>query len=501
MVPSLVFGNQHWHKSDVALLAGRISRSLRALGVQEGATVAVMLRNSPSYIATVIACKRAGVYLVSLNWHFKAGEVRFLLEDSAAQVLVVHEDLVDGIRSGVPEGVALLVAPLHEDAGQVATQPWPAPGQQGEMLPDSPRFPFNSVVYTSGTTGRPKGVRRLPVAPEARARVDAEMAQVTKTVYGTTPESVALLSAPMYHSATMSFASHACAMGATLVLEPGFDAERTLALIEEHRVTHAYLVPTMYQRLLALPAEARARHDLGSLQQVSSTGSPCASELKRRMIDWFGPVITEAYGSSEAGYTTFITAGEWLAKPGSAGRALGSAQLSIVGDEGQALAPGEIGLIYVRQPAMPDFTYIGREEDRRGISQGALVTLGDMGFIDEDGYLFICDRKSDMVISGGVNIYPAEIEASILAMDEVGDAAVFGIPDAEFGEALAAAVQLRPGCTLDADTLRQRLRAQIANYKVPRTITFHDSLPREDTGKIFKRLLRAPYWAGAERRI
>ncbi|MCD2511432.1 AMP-binding protein [Comamonas endophytica] len=501
MVPSLVFGDQHWSRPELALLAERISRSLNALGVGEGDTVAVMLRNSPSYVATVIACKRAGVYLVSLNWHFKAGEVRFLLEDSGAQVLVVHEDLVEPIRAGVPAGVALLVAPLHEDAEGVATQEWPAPGQQGEPLPDSPRVPFNSVVYTSGTTGRPKGVRRLPVAPEARARVDAEAAQVAKTVYGTTPESVALLSAPMYHSATMSFASHACAVGATLVLEPGFDAERTLQLIEQHRVTHAYLVPTMYQRLLALPSQVRAKYDIRSLVQVSSTGSPCARGLKQRMIDWLGPVVTEAYGSSEAGYTTFITAGEWLAKPGSAGRALGSAQLAIVGEGGEELPPGEIGLIYVRQPAMPDFTYIGREEDRRGISRDGLVTLGDMGFIDEDGYLFICDRKSDMVISGGVNIYPAEIEACILAMDEVGDVAVFGIPDAEFGEALAAAVQLKPGRTLDAATIGQRLREKIANYKIPRTITFHDALPREDTGKIFKRLLREPYWAGADRRI
>lgn len=501
MVPSLVFGNRHWSPPDVALLAERISRSLNALGVTEGATVAVMLRNCPSYVATVIACKRAGVYLVSLNWHFKAGEVQFLLEDSGAQALVVHEDLIDPIRAGVPAGVALLVAPLHEEPEHVATQEWPSPGQQGEPLPDSARFPFNSVVYTSGTTGRPKGVRRLPVAAEARARIDAEAAQVAKAVYGTTSGSVALLSAPMYHSATMSFASHACAAGATLVLEASFDAERTLQLIAQHRVTHAYLVPTMYQRLLALPEAVRARYDLGSLVQVSSTGSPCARALKQRMIDWFGPVITEAYGSSEAGYTTFITATEWLAKPGSAGRALGSAQLSVVGDDGCELPPGEIGLIYVRQPAMPDFTYIGREDDRHRISRDGLVTLGDMGFIDKDGYLFICDRKSDMVISGGVNIYPAEIEASILAMEEVGDVAVFGIPDAEFGEALAAAVQLKPGRALDAATLQQRLRETIANYKVPRAIAFHDALPREDTGKIFKRRLREPYWAGADRRI
>ncbi|MCT9810786.1 AMP-binding protein [Acidovorax sp. Be4] len=498
MYPALIFGDAHWSPADIALLADRISHSLHAMGVQEGGTVAAMLKNSPSYVATIIACRRAGVYLVPINWHFKAGEVAFLLQDSAAQVLVVHEDLLDVIHAGIPAQVQQLVVPLHEAPG-APTAAWP--GLEGAALADSQRIPFNAVVYTSGTTGKPKGVRRLPVAPELRAQADAEAVLVPKAVYGTTAESVAMLSAPMYHSATLSFVSHACAVGATLVLEPQFKAEQALQLIEQHRVTHAYLVPTMYQRLLALPAEVRARHDLGSLLQVSSTGSPCARDLKQRMIAWFGPIITEAYGSSEAGYTTFITSAEWLAKPGSAGKALGSARLSIVGDDGQELPRGEIGLIYVRQPAMPDFTYIGREDDRQKIGRDGLVTLGDMGFMDEDGYLFICDRKSDMVISGGVNIYPAEVEACIMTMPEVSDVAVFGIPDAEFGEAMAAAVQLKPGATLAPATLQARLREQIANYKIPQTITFHDSLPREDTGKIFKRLLRAPYWADADRRI
>ncbi len=498
MYPALIFGNAHWSPADIALLADRISRSLHALGVQEGSTVAAMLKNSPSYVATVIACRRAGVYLVPINWHFKAGEVEFLLQDSGAQVLLAHEDLIATIHAGIPAQVQRLVVPLHEQPG-MAPQTWP--GQDGDVLPESQRIPFNAVVYTSGTTGKPKGVRRLSVAPELRAQTDAEAVLVPKAVYGTTAQSVAMLSAPMYHSATLSFVSHACAVGATLVLEPHFKAEQALALIAQHSVTHAYLVPTMYQRLLALPSEERERHDLSSLVQVSSTGSPCARDLKQRMIAWFGPIITEAYGSSEAGYTTFITAHEWLAKPGSAGKALGSAKLSIVGDAGQELPRGEIGLIYVRQPAMPDFTYIGREDDRQKIARDGLVTLGDMGFMDDDGYLFICDRQSDMVISGGVNIYPAEVEASILTMPEVSDVAVFGIPDAEFGEALAAAVQLRDGATLTPATIQARLRAQIANYKIPKTITFHDSLPREDTGKIFKRLLRAPYWADADRRI
>lgn len=501
MYPAVIFRNQYWSEAAIEVLADRISRSLNTLGVKEGSAVAVMLKNSPSYIATAIACRRAGVYLVSINWHLKAGEVEFLLKDSEAQVLVVHEDLTDAIRPGIPAEVHVLATPLDEDAVTVSSQTWPSLGQTGEVLPESKRFPFNAVVYTSGTTGKPKGVRRLPVTPERQAKVQAEAAKVAQSVYGLTSESIAMLSAPMYHSATMSFATHACSVGATLILESKFNTEQTLQLIDQHKVTHAYLVPVMYQRLLALPDQVRERYDVSSLVQVSSTGSPCAHDLKRRMIEWFGPVITEAYGSSEAGYTTFITSKEWLKKPGSAGKALGSAQLSIVGDDGQELPPGEIGLIYVRQPAMPDFTYIGREDERRKIDRDGLVTLGDMGFIDEDGYLFICDRKSDMVISGGVNIYPAEVEASILTMPEVADVAVFGIPDEQFGESMAAAIQLKAGAMLAPELIEQRLREQIANYKIPKIFTFHESLPREDTGKIFKRLLREPYWATANRQI
>ena len=501
MVPSLVFAGQHWSPDALRALADRISRSLNALGVKEGGMVAVMMKNCPSYVAAVIACRRASVYLVSINWHFKAAEAGYLLADSGAQVFLCHEDLVPQVQAGVPEGVHLLPVPLAEDADTVHSQPWPAIGQDGDLLTESAGLPFNAVVYTSGTTGKPKGVVRRPAAPEQRDAMQAGMQLMSRTVYGADSGSVALLSAPMYHSATMSFVVHVCNVGATLVLEPAFEPERTLELMARHRVTHAYLVPTMYQRLLGLPQAVRGRFDLSSLQQVSSTGSPCPGDLKRQMIDWFGPIITEAYGSSEAGYTTFIGSAEWLAKPGSAGRALGSAELTILDEQGQALPPCAIGLIYVRQPVIPDFTYIGREADRDAIGRGGLVTLGDMGYLDEDGYLFICDRKSDMVISGGVNIYPAEIEAVLLPMPEVADAAVFGIPDPEFGEAVAAAIELKPGAVLDAATVQARLREQIANYKIPRAITFHDALPREDTGKIFKRRLREPYWQNVDRRI
>jgi len=501
MFPNLVYADQRWPKDVIHALADRISRSLRALGATEGGTVAAMMKNCPSYVATVIACRRAGIYLVSINWHFKAAEAGFLLEDSGAQILLIHADLLEQIASGIPNRVHVLPVPASETVENVKAHVWPTVGQAGEPLPESQRFPFNSVVYTSGTTGKPKGVRRLPVSPEDRPRMDANALQIAKTVYGPERASVALLSAPMYHSATMSFVAHACNVECTLVLEPCFHPERTLELIERYQVTHAYLVPTMYQRLLALPEDVRKRYDLSSLVQIASTGSPCPRKLKLQMIQWFGPIITEAYGSSEAGYTTFITSQEWMQKQGSAGRALGSAQLRILDAAGQRLPPGQVGLIFVKQPALADFTYIGREQDRQAIDRDGFITLGDMGYIDADGYLFICDRKSDMVISGGVNIYPAEVEAVLLSMPEIMDAAVFGIPDQEFGEAMAAAIELKPGCRLNAEIIVERLKQELANYKIPRTITFHASLPREDTGKVFKRLLKAPYWQGMDRRI
>jgi long-chain acyl-CoA synthetase len=501
MHPTLVFGERIWSPDAMARLADRISGGLSAWGLAEGDTVAVMLRNGPAYVATAIACKRAGIYLVSVNWHFKAAELRFLLSDSGAQALLLHEDLLAQVDGGVPDGVRVQSVPADEVAEPADGSAWAAFGRGQAPLPAATRVAFNTVVYTSGTTGRPKGVRRLPVTPAQRAALEAGAQQIGRTVYAVSPASRALLSAPMYHSATMAFTMNCCGLGATLVLEPGFEPERTLQLIARERITNAYLVPTMYQRLLALPQAVRERYDLSSLRRVSSTGSPCPAELKRRMIDWFGPIITEAYGSSEAGYTTFIDSTEWLARPGSAGRALHAAQVRILDAAGQALPPGQMGLIYVQQPATPDFSYIGRDEARAAIAHGELVTLGDMGYLDADGYLFICDRQADMVISGGVNIYPAEIEAELVGMPGVADAAVFGIPDDEFGEALAAAVQCQSGASLDAAAVQAWLRERLANYKVPRTVTFHDRLPREDTGKIFKRRLRDPYWEAVARRI
>jgi long-chain acyl-CoA synthetase len=286
-----------------------------------------------------------------------------------------------------------------------------------------------------------------------------------------------------------------------MLVHERFDAERLLADIERHRLDRLYLVPTHFVRLLRLPDAVKQRYDLSSVEFVASTGSPCPPEVKKQMIDWWGPVINESYASSEAGFITLLSSADALSHPGSAGRPLLGADVRIMDDAGQVLPPYEPGLIYCRQEAYPEFTYINRDADRRAIDRDGLVAVGDVGYFDRDGFLYICDRKSDMVISGGVNIYPAEIEAVLITMPGVADCAVFGIPDAEFGEALAAHVQPDNGAPLERDAVRSFLKERIADYKVPRVVEFSEALPREESGKIFKRRLRDPYWQDAGRRI
>jgi long-chain acyl-CoA synthetase len=353
------------------------------------------------------------------------------------------------------------------------------------------------MFYTSGTTGRPKGIVRQAFTPQQAVAAAA----MRRMAYGSEPGMRALLSAPWYHSAPNSYALGIAQDSGTLFVEERFDAERALQLIQQQRLTHAYLVPTMYVRLLGLPAHVRAQADLRSMRFVSSTGSPCAPDVKRAMIDWWGPVIHECYGASELGYMTLLTSEQALRKPGSAGPALPGVVLKILDEQGVEQATGSAGLIYIDQPATPDFSYIGNAESRARMERGGLKTMGDVGYLDDEGFLFIVDRQSDMVISGGVNIYPVEIEHALQAMPGVADCAVFGIPDDEFGEALAAAVQPLPDSGLTEDAVRAWLRERISGYKVPQVVTLHAQLPREDTGKIFKRKLRDPYWAGRTRRV
>jgi long-chain acyl-CoA synthetase len=306
---------------------------------------------------------------------------------------------------------------------------------------------------------------------------------------------------PLYHSAPASYGVLALARGELISIHPRFDPERLLSEIAELRLTHLYLVPTLYVRLLRLPDEVKRRYDLSSLRFVASTGSPCSPAVKRAMIDWWGPIITETYASSEAGLVTICSSEDALARPGTAGRPLPWAAVKILDEGGRELPPGTVGRIFTRQEAFPSFTYLNNEAARKAMEQDGFIYVGDLGYLDEEGYLFVCDRKSDMVISGGVNIYPAEIEAVLITMPEIVDCAIFGVPDPEYGEALAAYVQTKPGHALSVESVRQFLRERVAGFKVPQVIKFAEELPREETGKVLKRKLREPYWEDAGRRI
>ena len=484
MTARLVFNASEIEPAALEERVRRAAGALERLGVRQGDVVCILLHNGPAFLEAQLAARLLGAYWCPINWHYKADEAGWILRDSGAKVLVTDDALRAQAAAGIPPDL-----PVGNDwkqflDGQV---PWKA----------EERRPGTLMPYTSGTTGRAKGVRRLPQTPEQLAQLQQGMRQVL----GIEPGMRALHPAPLYHSAPSSYAVQAALHGELLVLEERFDAERALSLIERHRLTHAYLVPTMYVRLLRLSEAVKRRYDLSSMLFVASTGSPCPAEVKRAMIDWWGPVFNESYAASELGYVTSIGSEEALRKPGAAGRPVGAATLRILDESGRELPRGEVGLIYARQPAYPDFTYNNNPEARRTIERDGLLSLGDMGFIDDDGYLYVCDRAADMVISGGVNIYPAEIEAVLTLMPGVRDCAVFGIPDEEFGEALAAAVQTEAGSLLQSEDVRRYLQEKIANYKVPKVVTFHAELPREESGKIFKRRLRAPYWEKTGRRI
>jgi long-chain acyl-CoA synthetase len=438
-----------------------------------------------------------------LNWHFTAAETSFILRDSGAKVLIIGGDLLPGVADGIPADmpvyrVGRLERALSQGAANGARD-WNAGVERAEPLRTSSDKFRGMVPYTSGTTGQPKGVLRIPQGDPAE--VALRMGRMYQQALGVSPTSRCLISAPLYHSAPTSYVLLAARQGAWLRLEPRFDALETLAAIERFRITDAYLVPTMYVRLLRLTAAERSRYDISSLRFVASTGAPCPAEVKRAMIDWWGDIINETYASSELGYLTAISSNEARVKPGSAGRPIDGVTIRILDEQGHEVPANTIGKIYARQTLMPSFTYINRQSDRDVLEHDGFLTVGDIGYVDTDGYLFVSDRRSDLVLSGGVNIYPAEIEAELVRMPGVADCAVFGIPDAEFGEVVCAVIQPRETAALAAEQVRDFLAPRLASYKLPRRIEFRNELPREDSGKIFKRKLREPYWEKAGRRI
>lgn len=482
--------------AQAAALAGQLA----AMGLSENDPLLLVMRNCVEFVVSSAAAAKLGAYAVPINWHGTARDVAYIAQDCAAVAAIVHEDLM-GLVEHLPD-LPVVVVPSAQATADVPNRgiPW---ATAVAHAPDDgpPRSPREPITYTSGSTGTPKGVRRAVATDPAQAEA---MRSLLRTIFGTEDAMRTLVLSPLYHAAPASYlrvAMNGMRTGGLVVIHDRFDAEAALQAIERHRITRLWMVPTMFVALSKLPDEIRRRYDVSSLEYIVHSAAPCPTEVKRQMLEWFGPVLYEFYGSTEVGPVTLSTPADFERKPGNVGRAVGGTELVVLGEDGAPLLAGEIGEIACRHPAWPEFTYINREADRRELDRGRLVATGDIGFLDDDGFLFLCDRKKNMIISGGVNIFPAEIEAVALEHAAIKDAAVFGIPDETFGEAIAMTVELVPGIPLDTEELTSFLRARLARYKVPKLIEVTDALPREDSGKIFKQRLRDPYWQGTGRRI
>lgn len=502
-------GDRFLPRERLALRAARAAGGFAALGLGVGDAVALLLRNDLAFFEASLGAAQLGAYAVPFNWHATAHEIAYLLADCGARVLVGHADLLAALRDAIPAGVtalavetpAELCAAHRLDRAACRPQPWMIgwhdwlerqPAWQAAPLPAA-----QSIIYTSGTTGRAKGVRRQRPDAEQARQIEA----MRRTIYGVVPGCRAALPGPLYHSAPNSFGLAAARIAELLELMPRFDPEALLRLVERRRIDTLLMVPTMFVRLLKLPEAVRRRYDLSSLKFVIHAAAPCPPAVKRAMIEWWGPVINEFYGGTESGAVSFCTSAEWLAHPGTVGRIIDQATVRILDEARRPCPAGVPGEIFMRLAYLPEFTYHGQDERRREIERDGLITLGDVGHVDAEGYLYLCDRKRDMAIVGGTNIYPAEIEAVLVGMPGVGDCAVFGIPDADYGEALLALVEPQPGAELAPDAVADYLRGFFAGFKLPRRIEIRRDLPREDSGKIFKRRLRAPYWEGNGRLI
>ena len=476
----------------------RVAGALKADGIGEGMVVSQLMRNDTPIIEVNIATQRIGGYSVPLNWHLTGPELLYVIEDCGADLLIVHADLLPLVKDILPDRCRLVVVPtppavatafgVPPEACKVPDGMRDYESWLAEAAPHSGPLPPDRgvVIYTSGTTGKPKGVKRNPMTPREAERNAATF----RATYGIAPDMRGLLVTPLYHASPNGFARYAATRGRLLVITPRFDPEEFLALIEKHRINVVTAVPTMFVKLLKLPQEVREKYDVSSVRWISHTASACPVEVKQALMAWFGPVVHEIYGGTEVGIALHATPEDWLARPGTVGRCVPNAEIRIYGDDGAILPVGEAGEIFVRNANYADFTYINNPEARAEAERDGFISIGDVGYLDDAGFLYISDRKRDMVIFGGTNIYPAEIESELIQNPDVADCAVIGLPDPEFGEVLAAYVQPAPGAPRDADAIRRFLEPRLAKYKIPRIIRFADKLPREESGKLMKRKLR-----------
>ena len=479
----------------------RVAHGLRQRGVRRGDTVAVMMTNEAATLELYLAATQVGLYITPINSHLAVPEVAYIVGDCDAKAVFASARTAESCGSaldsiGFPRDARFATAPA---AGFRAYEELKA-GQPGTSPED--RSAGASMTYTSGTTGRPKGVRRplVPAPPESVAEANALFLRL----FGIAPhdDGVHLVVSPLYHTAVLNFCTNHLHFGHTVVLMDKWTPEGTLEQIARQRVTTTHMVPTQFRRLLALSDPQRARADISSLRHVIHSAAPCPIDVKRRMIDWWGNVIYEYYAASEGG-GTLATPEEWLKHPGTVGRAWPISKLRIAREDGTDCAPREVGTVYMSMGSHK-FEYHKDRAKTASTWAGDFFTVGDAGYLDEEGYLYLCDRKHDMIISGGVNIYPAEIESAMVVHPKVRDVAVFGVPDDDWGEHVKAVVELAPGVAASpelAGELLEFCKQSLASFKCPRSIEFVDALPRDPNGKLYKRKLRDPYWEGRERAI
>jgi acyl-CoA synthetase (AMP-forming)/AMP-acid ligase II len=479
----------------------RLAHQLRAWDLRRGDGIAILMENHPAFLEIAWAAQRSGLYYTAVNWHLQHAEVEYILRDCEARVLFTTPRMADvlaavGGRTPAIEHVVTVDGPM---AGAVAYE---------SCLASQPAAPLDDasegceLLYSSGTTGQPKAVKR-PLPPIGQVLVNHEYAMsMYRDRYGVTEGSVYLSPAPLYHSAPLTSCLTIHRLGGTVVIMERFEAAAALQLIQDLRVTHGQFVPTMFVRMLKLPAGVRESFEVSSLRCAIHASAPCPLRVKQEMIAWWGPVLEEYYSGTEGMGATTISSEEWLAHPGSVGRPLGCV-IHIVGDDGVELPPFGTGRVFFESERQ--FEYLHDPEKTASVrDERGWRTLGDVGHVDDDGYLYLTDRSTFMIVSGGVNIYPQEVEDLLIVHPAVRDAAVFGVPNEEFGEEVKAVVQ-PAGIVEDEEALAAELiaycRANLAHYKAPRSIELRDDLPRDPNGKLYKRQLRDAYWSGHTTKI